>query len=232
MGPTTRIYLVRHGETAWNHAQRIQGHTDIPLNDRGIWQAERLRLRMSGLHPDAVYTSDLCRSSKTAKVSMEAWAAASRVRCRRPSIIHHESLRERDFGKWEGLTEAEIRTEYPREYTQWTDRTPGFRPPGGESREELFQRISKFLQYLVERHAGETLLLFSHGGAVKTAISFALGAAPTHSLAVGFANASLSALSVCQGEWQVVFLNDTCHLEQEKDKTAKKQSRKEGSGVE
>ena len=97
--PATRILAIRHGETAWNVDTRIQGHSDIGLNDTGRWQAERLARALTDDRLDAVYSSDLLRALDTAS----ALAASTGLTVRTDA-----ALRERSFGVFEGLTFAQI----------------------------------------------------------------------------------------------------------------------------
>ena len=104
MNRTTRILAIRHGETAWNVDTRIQGQLDIPLNDTGRWQAERLAVAVAEEGLDVVYSSDLLRAHETAQ-------AVSRGAGR--SLVVDPGLRERAFGVFQGLTFAEIETRWP-----------------------------------------------------------------------------------------------------------------------
>jgi len=106
MQQPTRIVLIRHGETDWNTETRIQGHTDIPLNRRGRWQAQRLGAALADEGLAAVYASDLQRAHATA----QAVAQASGL-----EVVVHSGLRERAFGVFEGLTFSEIEDRW----TEW-----------------------------------------------------------------------------------------------------------------
>ncbi|NLZ41162.1 MAG: histidine phosphatase family protein, partial [Comamonadaceae bacterium] len=95
----TRVFALRHGETAWNRALRIQGQLDVPLNDTGRWQARRLAEALADEGIDAVYSSDLERALATAR------ALAGRLGV---PLATERGLRERAFGRFEGATFAEI----------------------------------------------------------------------------------------------------------------------------
>lgn len=151
----TRILAVRHGETAWNRATRIQGHTDIDLNELGRWQAARLALALRDEPIAAVYSSDLRRARDTA----EAVAGS------RGLPVHaHIGLRERGFGRFEGQTWDELALRYPTETLAWRKRMPDFAPPGGESLLQLRERVEGTAAELAARHPGEQILLVAHGG--------------------------------------------------------------------
>ncbi len=151
----TRILAVRHGETAWNKDTRVQGHTDIPLNEVGRGQARKLALALKSEAIDAFYASDLSRALETAELS--ARAQGRRVR-------QHKGLRERAFGSFEGLTWAEIESQHPQEAQAWRKRLPDFAPPGGESLVQLQARVVATVNEIAAQHPGEHLMLVAHGG--------------------------------------------------------------------
>ena len=96
----TTILLARHGETDWNRDRRVQGHTDVPLNDEGRRQAQALSRELDGCRFDAVYSSDLARAIETAEILAEQ---------RGLEVTALPALREKHFGTWEGLTDTETR---------------------------------------------------------------------------------------------------------------------------
>lgn len=146
----TTLYIARHGETDWNRDRRIQGQTDIPLNDTGRRQAEELRAGLEHVVLHAVYSSDLERAWDTATVVAEPRGLVVR---RRPA------LREKHFGTWEGLTDAEVSERFP-------DAVPGSWGDG-ETGEELASRVVRAIDEIVEAHDGESVLVVSHGGAIR-----------------------------------------------------------------
>ena len=151
----TRVLAVRHGQTDWNAQSRIQGLTDIPLNERGRWQAARLAQALAdeGLH--AVYSSGLQRAQQTAH------AVATPLGL---PVQHEPGLRERHFGEFEGLTFDEIERRLPDEALRWRHRDPDFAPGGGEVLREFYARSLTACSLLASRHPGQTILLVSHGG--------------------------------------------------------------------
>lgn len=151
----TRLLAIRHGETTWNLETRIQGHTDIPLNDKGRWQAERLGrvLREEGLA--AIYSSDLQRASDTARAIARASGAP---------LVLDESLRERHFGQLEGLTHDEITASWPADARRWKARDPSYGPQGGETLQAFYERCVEAAARLARLHPGQTVALVAHGG--------------------------------------------------------------------
>ncbi|AOW15851.1 phosphoglycerate mutase [Hydrogenophaga crassostreae] len=151
----TRILAVRHGETAWNRATRIQGHTDIDLNAHGRWQAEQLAQALSDQDIAACYASDLSRAHATAQAVADRHGLP---------VQTHAGLRERCFGAFEGRTWTELEAAHPVETLAWRKREPDFAPPGGESLRQLQERVVHAVSELAAQHPGEQVLMVAHGG--------------------------------------------------------------------
>ncbi len=167
MDQSTRILAIRHGETAWNVDTRIQGHLDIPLNDTGRWQAQRLARALAArdtIH--AVYSSDLQRAHATAQAIAQATGAP---------LATHPGLRERGFGLFEGKTYVEIEQTWPEDSAHWRQRTPHWAPAGGESLLQVRERIIHTLHELAARHPGQQIVLVAHGGVMDQLYRAATG---------------------------------------------------------
>ncbi len=153
------VIVVRHGQTEWNVQGRWQGTLNSPLTPLGRQQAEAVRLVLSSVPLDAVYSSDVGRAIETAHIIIQG---------RGLSIIQDPALRERDHGVYEGLTAAEIEQLYPG--TRFRD-VGGSRetwsPPRGETMAQVRVRVHAFLKELARRHPGETVLLATHSGVVR-----------------------------------------------------------------
>lgn len=151
----TELYLVRHGETEWNAARRIQGRTDIPLNDTGREQARQAAELLARRRWQGVYTSPLGRAHETARIIAD--------RLGLEGVTDIDALVERDYGEAEGMGFDEIEALYPE----------GVRAPGQETREEVAARVVPALLELAERHPGERLVIVSHGGAIRSVLQTA-----------------------------------------------------------
>lgn len=152
----TRIIAIRHGETAWNVDARIQGHLDIPLNDTGLWQAERAGAALADERLDAIYSSDLQRALSTAQ------AVGQTTGC---PVQPDAGSRERCFGSFEGRTFKEVEAEQPEQALRWRKRDPDFVPDGGgESLAMLRSRIQHTVDRLASQHMGGQIALVAHGG--------------------------------------------------------------------
>ncbi|GIT81728.1 putative phosphatase PhoE [Leifsonia sp. LS1] len=148
----TLISLVRHGQTDWNLARRIQGSSDIPLNDTGRAQAEATGRALAGGRFDAIYASPLGRAFETASI------ISSHLGLGEPTPL--PALVERHYGEAEGLTGAEI-------LERWPEGTP---VPGRETREQVVERALPALVELGESHPGESILVVSHGGVIGSLV--------------------------------------------------------------
>ena len=149
----TTIYLVRHGETDWNKARRIQGSTDIPLNQTGRDQAAVTGALLASRRWDGVYASPLARAYETGAI------IARELGLPAPEAV--PEVAERRYGEAEGLTGDEIDARFPGD-------TP---VPGRESREEVAARVIPAIVALAERHPGENIVLVSHGGVIRTILN-------------------------------------------------------------
>jgi len=154
---STRIIAIRHGETAWNASTRIQGHTDIPLNEHGLRQAQLLAQALAQADKiDTIYSSDLQRAFATAQAMALQTGA---------SLVTHVGLRERAFGDFEGRSFAQIELELPAQAQLWRTRAPDWTPPGGgESLSVMQQRVLATVNALAQQHPGQQIAVVAHGG--------------------------------------------------------------------
>jgi 2,3-bisphosphoglycerate-dependent phosphoglycerate mutase len=203
----TRIIAVRHGETAWNVATRLQGHIDIALNDTGRWQADRLALALADEDIAQIYTSDLSRAHHT------ALAIANQESARGTRTVHlHTGLRERGFGIFEGQTHAEIATKWPEENTRWKQREPHFAPSGGESPAQLIERVARTLNELAQPHLGGQIVLVTHGGVLDMLYRLATNQAVDSPRTWELGNAAINRLLWTPDALTLVGWADTHHL--------------------
>ena len=150
----TTLLLARHGETDWNRELRIQGSSDVELNDLGRRQAQSLAQELTDVDLDAVYASDLARARQTAAAVAATHGLEVRFDAR---------LRERSFGSWEGLTREDIAE------------LPEGSHHDGETDEEVRARVLDAINEIAAAHPGEQVLVVSHGGALNALWHHALG---------------------------------------------------------
>ncbi len=174
--PARRVVFWRHGRTEWNLLSRFQGATDVPLDGVGRMQARAAAPSLARMEPTAIVSSDLGRAVDTARELAELTVLP---------VVEDPALRETDGGQWQGLTRGEI---VERDHDLFMSWVAGhdIRPPGGETRSEVVARVVR----AVERHLtglpdGATLVVVSHGGAIRGAIGGLLGLAPDQWTALG-----------------------------------------------
>lgn len=150
---TTHLILIRHGETDWNTEGRFQGHSDTPLNREGVLQAHRLAKRLRHETVDLIYSSPLRRALKTAQI------VAGRLKI----PVHTDwRLRELNLGRWEGLLAEEIDAAYPDIFQRWYTAPWTVTPPGGESLDQLTERVHAAVDEIASRHRGQHIGLVAH----------------------------------------------------------------------
>jgi len=202
----TRFCLVRHGETDWNAARRLQGHTDIDLNAQGRKQAKQLAnsLKAINLQFDVLYTSDLLRARNTAQSIEEQFNVNAFI---------DPALRERHLGALQGLSTSEAPQLESELWDIHIRRDLHHDLRGGESITQFAERIHQALEKIRKLHLGKTILIVSHGGALDMMYRLASGQALGAEKAVSVPNASLSQISHDGNAWSVNRWADTSHLE-------------------
>ena len=184
----TSLYLVRHGETDWNRQRRIQGTTDIPLNETGREQAARTGRLLGRRSWDAILTSPLSRAAETADI------IAGELGLGTPEVL--DDIAERAYGEAEGLGVTELARLFP-------DDTP---VPGRESREELTARVIPALVRVALSHARQHVILTTHGGVIRAVLN-AIAPSPKHR-GVPITNGSIHSFRYVNGGLVLVAFDD------------------------
>jgi probable phosphoglycerate mutase len=182
----TRFFLVRHGETEWNKLRKIQGASDIPLNETGRAQAIALGEILSR-HPfDLIVSSPLSRAAETAAI------IAARLQMAAPVLM--DDLVERNYGIAEGANGAELDLLYP----------PGTDIPGREERSAVQERVIRTLRGLALQHPGQDIIAVAHGGVIRSVVEYA--APGLHKEPI--TNCSVHIFSHVQGTLELVAFDD------------------------
>jgi len=158
---STRLILVRHGQTPWNRDSRYQGWRDTGLTRQGRREVKLLARRMASEPLDAIYSSDLKRACYTARKI----AKYHNLR-----VKATDKLREISFGAWEGLTPDQIEAKWPKLYQRWRAGPANLKIPQGESVEGFAIRVSEAIDDIVAWHPDQTVLVATHGGLIRIAI--------------------------------------------------------------
>ena len=200
----TKLYFLRHGQSIGNLERRFLGHTDLPLSDLGRHQAERVAEALAGYHFDAIYSSDLLRACET--------AAPIAARLGLP-VIPAPGLREIYAGLWEGLTFPEISAAHPDSYRTFRTDIGIARPDGGESTQEVADRVFTAVTELARANPDKTLLLTSHATAICMFACRVLGLSPSECRRLRLpSNASLSSFDYAQGEFRLCQYSEDAYL--------------------
>lgn len=200
----TRICFVRHGETNWNIEQRLQGQMDLALNATGEAQAVAVGRRFVGSTATALYSSDLLRARQTAQPIAEALHLP---------IVLLPALRERHFGRCEGMTLEEISHQYDDDARAIQCHDPDYASPGGgESRRQHQVRILGCIEHLVREHAGQSIVVVTHGGALdviyRRARQLPLEAPRDYPIP----NAGINWIGIDGDQWSIERWGDDAHL--------------------
>jgi broad specificity phosphatase PhoE len=198
----TTVYLVRHGQTAWNKEEVFRGRADIPLNETGRKEALLTGQYLKVVKVDSLYSSPLSRAVETAE-------AIARYQGKEVQIS--DGLIDIDFGRWQGVSHEEVKERYGDLYRQWKDTPHLVRFPGGESLEDVRERALRVIHEVITDHTSETLVMVSHRVVNKTGLCGLLGLDNSHFWQISQDTGCINLLEFGE-EFTLRRLNDTCHL--------------------
>ncbi len=199
----TKIYLVRHGQTAWNREEIFRGRADIPLNEIGFREAELIGEYLKGMDIHVIYTSPLSRAKETARRIAQFFNLKVQL------LIGIIDMR---FGKWEGRSLQEVQKTDRELYQQWREKPHIVRLPEGESLDEVRVRAMAALEGVIQYHHGMNIVLVSHRVVNKVIICGILGIDNSHFWQIGQDTAAINLIQFKEGKYILSLLNETCHL--------------------
>jgi len=199
----TRIILVRHGQTEWNRIERFRGQMDVPLNEMGHRQAQAIARALEKWPVAAVYASPLSRAQDTARPIAAAFQLL---------IQTSPGLLDINYGRWACLTPQEAGEQYPEMHTLWRTQPHLACPSGGESLADVRERAVAALRQVLAAHAEQTVVLVGHQVVNKVLCCAILGLDLSHFWRVRQSNACINMFEHHDGVFEIVLLNDTCHL--------------------
>lgn len=199
----TAILLVRHGETVWNRAGRVQGWRDSPLTELGAAQARALAERLADERVEKLISSDLGRARETAGPIAGRLALA---------IELDPGLRERNYGIFEGRTYAEIERDDPEAYGFLARRDVAYVIPAGESGVGFAARVLEALERIATLHAGHRVAVVTHGGVLGVLYRHAVRLPSDAQRDYALANASINHVRFGSGRWMIEQWGDVAHL--------------------
>ena len=202
---TTRLLLVRHGQTAYNAEVRFMGQLDIPLDEIGRVQAQAAARRLRSERPAAMYCSGLSRAFDTASVIQAAIPS-------HPELRVDGRLTEGHFGEWQARTYDSIKANDSQRLAEWEADRLHVSPPGGETLPEIAKRVQAAYTDICAENKDRTVIIVAHGGSLQVLLTIALGVPLEHYWQLWVSNASVSELRV--DEWGAILhlLNDVSHL--------------------
>ncbi len=151
--------IIRHGYSKFNKEKRFTGQLDVPLDEKGIIQAEyTAKYILSNYKVDKIYSSDLSRACETVKPLSEALGLP---------IITDRAFREIDVGIWQGELISEIEKKYPDEMESYRSNPGVFKFEGGENYSMAAKRASEALETISKENDGKTIAVATHGGIVR-----------------------------------------------------------------
>jgi len=200
----TTFILVRHGETVWNVESRWQGQKDSRLTDLGREQARKVANRLAAMKISAVYSSDLGRAKEVA----DTIAASHDL-----PVITREDLRERSYGVLEGKTDREAAASEGTWFLGWQADHLRLAPPAGETFQMLVERVMEALYEIAENDPGQTVVISTHGGPIKSALFYILSIPLSLWRLTWVSNGSITIYRGNRDVMRVVLFNDVCHLE-------------------
>ena len=199
----TSIYLVRHGQTAWNKEEIFRGRTDIPLDETGLKQAELVGQYFKEVEIHGVFSSSLSR----------AWQTAEKVaQLHKIKVQPLQGILDMSFGNWEGRPHQEIRESDNKTYRQWVETPHLVRLPGGESLDDVRMRAMAAMEEVIRNHPGKTLVLVTHRVVNKVLICSILGLDNSHFWQITQDTTAINLIQHRDGKYILSLLNETCHL--------------------
>lgn len=204
----TRLVLIRHGQTAWNKSGKYQGQSDVALSEEGLEQARCLAEHFPVEKLDAVYASDLSRAMVTAETVAQKFGLEVRP---------EPAFRELSFGKWEGLTYAEIVAGWPEAMANFLTHPDIMEIPQGESFPQVQQRAMARLKEIVAEHElhDHTVGIFAHGAVLRTILTGIMQMPLSQVWTLSQYNTAVNIVRFDEGRPTVELLNSTAHLAME-----------------
>lgn len=200
----TKLYLIRHAEAEGNLYRRVHGQYNSLITDNGYRQIKALETRFRDISVDAVYSSDLFRTMTTAQAVYKPKGLPLQTR---------PDLREIDLGSWEDRSFAGVDRTDPERMRLFSQTSPFFRAPNGESFPEIRQRGIAAIRDIAARHDGQTVAVFTHGTLIRNTLAEIMGLGIQDSYKVGHSdNTAVSLLEIDGAKIQIVFSDDNSHL--------------------
>ena len=200
---TAKVYVVRHGQTAWNLEEVFRGRMDIPLDETGKKEVHLAgeALKDETLH--AIYSSPLSRSMETAE---------NIAKFQNVEVTPLEAIIDISYGEWEGVSRVEVQKKYPDLYDLWLEAPHKVTFPKGESLEAVRVRTMGAIENLLEKHKNENIALVAHRVPNKVICCSLVGIDNSNFWRLQQDTASTNLFKYKDGQWIISYLNDTSYL--------------------
>jgi len=211
----TRLLLIRHGQTIHNTQKIISGRNDIPINDVGHQQAQKMAERVKQQYPvDVIYTSPLLRTMQTAAYLGKTFNLP---------VFPNEDLLEYGFGDLSDIRVSQIKETNPTLYQQiaiWNESEYSENPirpeiPGAEPMKDFKKRMQSFTDLVIQKHAGQQVVAVSHGGFIKSFVYYHVGGDFSRYVPFWVDNTSLTIVDFYKGNPVIRLFNDNSHIKEE-----------------
>lgn len=199
----TKLILVRHALTTDNQENRLSGHIDSCVSEKGKLQIEKLTQYLKEIHLDKIYTTTSSRTKDTVKQIAEIKGI---------NLIEKDTLKEINFGDFEGITFDEIKISNPVEFEKMIKEGYDYKYPNGESLVETYHRVAKEVDKIIEDNKGQTILICSHGGTIRNIITHLISKTYDYHWNFRIDNASVTVLEVENGFTVINTMNNTSFI--------------------
>ena len=200
---STKILIIRHGETAWNREEIFRGTYDIALNENGKQQAKLVAQALQATRIDAIYASPLSRAQESAKIVAKPHGI---------SPIIQDSFIDIDYGEWTGKKASEVAKLWPDDYAAWTTTPHNVRPPGGTTLKEVLNSSFTAMEELAKKHDGETIAIFAHRVVNKILLIGALALGLERFPFIIQGNCCINEIERIQSGYLIQSINDVSHI--------------------
>ena len=199
----TKVYVVRHGQTAWNLEEVFRGRMDIPLDETGKKEVHLAGKALKDETLHAIYSSPLSRSMETAE---------NIAKFQNIEVKPLEAIIDISYGEWEGVSLAEVQKKYPDLCALWLKEPHKVRFPNGESLEQVRVRTQNAIENLLEKHENDNIALVAHRVPNKVISCALLGIDNSNFWRIQQDTASTNLFIYKKGQWIISYLNDTSYL--------------------
>lgn len=204
----TNIYLTRHGKTVWNLEKRLQGFGDSKLTEEGINQAKELSERIKDMDIDAIYASPIKRAYETANIIKGE---------KDIDLIVDDRLKEINFGEYEGSTEEELLKEgRGKEIAAIFGGQMNVKAPAGESLSDLYERVKEFLEEILIKQEGKSILIVTHGTTLRAIVTYFKKSKEFYDVILG--QATLTKVVCSDNNFEFEYINDDSHIKEKSEK--------------